>query len=324
MLVKKQKAFIGNDRIVSYLDNVLSKGRLHHASLFVGPSGVGKMTLARRVSASLLCERSQGLQTCGSCENCRVGTNNHPDVTIIERESEKKLIDVDRVRVLRERLSVSPWAAKWKVGMIDGADLLSPGAANALLKTLEEPPDHSIIMLCAERECDVPATIRSRAQILRFRPVPTKILEACRPQNTALPVSYAFHRPGRLLAANKNDFEKAQSNVRELLTLLSDSRNYRFLDQWFSSASKSTIEEKTRQLRDLFQILFRDAWLANKHAGGRITGDVLMEKGTRTPLESISEHLLVKGLLALRDIPKRVKENTHPRLLFESLITNIP
>lgn len=150
-------------------------GRLAHALLVCGPRGVGKRHLVERLAASLVCrERLADGAACGRCADCRLfAAGSHPDLIRVGPDPEAKSdeITVGAVRAFAQRESLTPSRADWKVAILDPADRLNPAAANALLKTLEEPAGRTLICLVAERIGQLPATVRSRCLQIRV-PVP--------------------------------------------------------------------------------------------------------------------------------------------------------
>jgi len=161
------------DAIWSRLQAARAADRLAHGLLISGPNGVGKRALARALAQSLLCQtpNAQGL-ACGQCADCRLlAAGSHPDLIEVGPDPESKSgeIPIDAVRLFAERESLTPSRAPFKVVLIDPADRLNQAAANALLKTLEEPTGHTVLCLIGERIGRLPATIRSRCLLI---PVP--------------------------------------------------------------------------------------------------------------------------------------------------------
>jgi DNA polymerase-3 subunit delta' len=144
--------------------------RVPHALLFSGAPGLGKRQLAEAFAQAALCEQPQsdGL-SCGQCHACRLfAAGTHPDYAVIEPESAGKAIRIDAVRSLIDFLNLTRSFGQYKVAIVEPADALNVHAANALLKTLEEPPEGVLLMLVTSLPSALPATVRSRCQVLGF------------------------------------------------------------------------------------------------------------------------------------------------------------
>jgi DNA polymerase III delta' subunit len=178
----------GHDDNVDRFRRILASGRMASTFLFVGPPGVGKRTFALKLAQALLCETvaEVELAPCGTCPSCQqVAVETHPDLELISKPSEKSFIPVelfigDRDHRMREGLchniSLKPFLGGRKIAIIDDADYLNQEGANCLLKTLEEPPPKSVIILIGSSEQTQLPTIRSRCQIVRFRPLPQPVV----------------------------------------------------------------------------------------------------------------------------------------------------
>lgn len=150
------------------------QSRLTHALLIAGPLGVGKRHFAKALTAYMLCEARSGY-ACGQCRSCLQFTaGHHPNATVLQRlvdektGKEKRDISIEQIRELGERLSLSSHYGQAKVAVIDPVDALNLNGSNALLKTIEEPPANSFLILISERPQALPATLRSRCQRLRM------------------------------------------------------------------------------------------------------------------------------------------------------------
>lgn len=145
-------------------------GRLAHALLLAGPRGVGKEHFATGLASFLLCEAAPvEARPCGACRSCaQLAAGTHPNLMRLAPAEDKRDIAIDDVRDLLDRLHLSSHYGQAKVAIVSPADALNPGGVNALLKTVEEPPPATHILLVAERWRALPATLRSRCQILRF------------------------------------------------------------------------------------------------------------------------------------------------------------
>ncbi len=159
---------VGQARAVARLRRAVMHERVPSALLLFGPAGLGKRTLAEALAARLLC-LDGGDDACGACAHCaRVARGVHPDVRIVEREEDRRDIRVEQVRELARWLSLQPLMATRKVVIVDGAHLLNEHGQNALLKTLEEPPGASVLVLTAPSAALVLPTVRSRCQLVRL------------------------------------------------------------------------------------------------------------------------------------------------------------
>lgn len=171
----------GHDRVVDELRSTLARGRFPHAFLFVGPEGVGKRAFALTLAQALLCERAveTALDPCGVCPGClQVKAGTHPDVLQVARPDDKHELPIRVIRELCLDLGLKPMHGSRRVAIVDDADDLNDEAANAFLKTLEEPPPGSVLILIgtsAEVQLD---TIVSRCRVVRFDPVPEPELAA--------------------------------------------------------------------------------------------------------------------------------------------------
>lgn len=149
----------------------LVNGRLPHALLFGGPAGLGKRALARLLAATLLCEEPHDGQPCNHCRACHLfASGNHPDFLLVQPEEGKRSIGIEAVRDMSGFLALKSHTGERKVVIVEPADALSQSAANALLKTLEEPTANSYLLLCSDQPASLLATIRSRCQKIPFTP----------------------------------------------------------------------------------------------------------------------------------------------------------
>lgn len=149
-------------------------GRLPHALLLAGPAGLGKGVFARRLIRALLCTQvdAEG-KACGLCRGCRlVQVGSHPDMQVLQPEEDGKPIKIDAVRELCIFLGCTTQYGGYKIALLEPADRLNVNAANSLLKTLEEPPGNSLLLLVSDRPARLPATVRSRCQRIDFAPPP--------------------------------------------------------------------------------------------------------------------------------------------------------
>lgn len=167
---------IGQEHVTVPLSNALESGRTHHAYLFSGPRGCGKTSSARIMARSLNCEKGPTPNPCGQCQSCKDLVANGPgSLDVIELDAATHGL-VDDARDLRDKAFFAPVQSKYKIYIIDEAHQLGPGAANALLKVVEEPPPHVIFIFATTEPEKLISTIRSRTHHYPFRLVPPGIL----------------------------------------------------------------------------------------------------------------------------------------------------
>ncbi|HDK41429.1 MAG TPA: DNA polymerase III subunit delta', partial [Nitrospirae bacterium] len=182
------KQVIGQERALKILRRCIAKNRIAHAYLFAGEDGIGKKLTAVNFAKTLNCrnnaddslftagEKEKSAVEADSCDNCsscvKIDKRSHPDVFFIAPENGQ--IKVNAIRRLEESLSYKAFEGNWKIAVIDGAETLNQSAANAFLKTLEEPPGRSVLVLISSMPELVPLTVRSRCQRINFSPLPLK------------------------------------------------------------------------------------------------------------------------------------------------------
>jgi DNA polymerase-3 subunit gamma/tau len=169
---------IGQEHVTTPLSNALSSGNIHHAYLFSGPRGCGKTSSARIMARSLNCEKGPTPNPCGICQSCKDLVANGPgSLDVIELDAATHGL-VDDARDLRDKAFFAPVTSRYKIYIIDEAHQLGPGAANALLKVVEEPPAHVLFIFATTEPDKLIATIRSRTHHYPFRLVPPAILSS--------------------------------------------------------------------------------------------------------------------------------------------------
>ena len=171
-----QNPIIGHQQIIEQFQHAVASDRIAGAYLFVGPAGVGKETVARYFAQLIFCQQdTQPPTVCGACLACRkVDSGNHPDLQFIRPEG--SLLKIGQIRELQKQIIYEPLEARRKVYILTDVDRMNDYAENALLKTLEEPPASSVLILLTSNVRVLLPTTRSRCQILQFHPLPTQEL----------------------------------------------------------------------------------------------------------------------------------------------------
>ena len=215
---KKFEQIIGQDAIIKTLTNSLSKNKLAHAYLFSGLRGSGKTTTARIFAKAMQCANGPTPTPCEECENCKMANeNSHIDIIEMDAASNRKIEDI---RELIEHTKYKPSIGRYKIFIIDEVHMLTNEAFNALLKTLEEPPEYVKFILATTDPLKLPSTILSRVQHFRFNKIPEKTIESYL-QNVLAKENVTYEVEAlRLIVKN------AKGSVRDSLTVLDQAIAY--------------------------------------------------------------------------------------------------
>lgn len=286
----------GQDEVVNRFRTALDNGRLASTFLFVGPDGCGKRSLALKLAQSFLCERvaEEHLAPCGECPACKQAmAGTHPDIDVIAKPEDKSSIPLemligDKEHRMREglcfRISLKPFSGRRKIAIIDDADYLFHEGANCLLKTLEEPPPRSVLILLGTSEQRQLPTIRSRCQVVRFRPlaaddVATILIEQRLTDDSAAAQRAASMAGGsvsavvRMLNPELGDFRnELLQNLGQ--TMLQPAVMVKLVQTFVDAAGKESAAKKLR-LKDALSTAvdyFREAMLANSGIATSATG----------------------------------------------------
>lgn len=202
------------------LSAALNSKQLPHAWLFCGPRGLGK-TSAARILAKVLSCKSGGKDACGKCELCvQTATGSSPDVIEIDAASNR---GIDEIRILKEGVALAPMAAKYKVYIIDEVHMLTTEAANALLKTLEEPPAHVVFVLCTTEPEKLPETVVSRCTVVKFnKPTEEEMMARLEKVVKSEELRIKNNELGMIISAAKGSFRDAIKILEQVMMAKGD------------------------------------------------------------------------------------------------------
>jgi DNA polymerase-3 subunit delta' len=301
------------EQILKRFAALLKNNRLAHAYLFIGPEGVGKGETALAVAKLLNCEAPLDGLPCGACPPCRkIQSGNHPDVRTIE-SSRSESIKIEQIRAVIADVQLRPYEAERKVVIIRNTENLTPESGNALLKTLEEPPSGSLLILTTsvpEKNLD---TVRSRCQPVAFLPSPREAIEARLMKENSLERPQArflgYYAQGYLTKARRfhDDGLFARKNeVIDHIIYSADSQVY--------LKEVAADKDRTKELLDVLYIWFRDLLLLKLGAEERVMNlDRVRDLKAKTKQYSVEE---IKDILD--DVVRTM------RLLNENLNVKIP
>ncbi|MDD5528121.1 MAG: DNA polymerase III subunit delta' [Patescibacteria group bacterium] len=346
MNIKNGWPLAGNRPITDFLEKSLANGKVAHTYIFLGPKDLGKTAAAVFFAKCLLCQKQKiGVFSlaCGACPSCRQMQNNpgadngfetlHGDFHLLKKEAEKKNISIEQVREFIRILEMSSFMNSYKVGIIKEADDLSESAANALLKTLEEPRPKVVIILTAARLEKIPATIVSRSQVLNFLPVSNAVIYdylindlAC-PRVQAKNISRLSAGRPALAAKFFEDQEFYQSYLSKTETFLhffKENLNERLsaVDKIAGGKEEENKVEAALDVLNVWQGLLRDLLLLNAN-----NGDLIQHEPLRAMMDGLKNKLNGSRLLELNGLLRRgekyLRANVNPKLVLENIAINI-
>ncbi len=308
----------GHDLLVQLFADVVTRSRLGHAYLFVGPSGVGKKLFAFELAKTLLCEKRVGkFDACDRCPSClQVGAGTHPDVMFASRPEDKHEFplavlvgnnkDAKAPEGLIERLSRKPARGGYKIAIVDDADDFNDESANAFLKTLEEPPPNTVLILLATELNRQLPTILSRCQVIHFSSLPIPLVaELLRKQGVESDLAERIARisGGSLGQAQELKDDAIWSFRRSLVESLSSRRidTVRLAETWVSFVEEAGKETSLHRRRASLMIkLLIELLEAALSASIGIATDGL-DKDNQTAIQSLANRLGTDRLLQLID-----------------------
>lgn len=260
---------IGQTPIKAHLTGALSENKISHAYIFAGEEGSGKMMIAERFAAALQCTDTED-RPCGSCISCmQAESHNHPDIIFVTHE--KKIISVEDIRSqLVNDISIKPYSGQYKIYIIDDAEKMNEAAQNALLKTLEEPPEYAVILLLTTNTGAFLQTILSRCVTLTIRPIEDALIKDYLMAHFKLPdyvaglcASFSCGCIGKAIRYAQDDsFNSTREEIVKFLKSISGMSQTSIYDTLSDLSSRSSETGDGHSLLedcfDIFSIWYRD------------------------------------------------------------------
>ncbi len=312
---------IGHGRVLSALRHAVAGGRPHHAYLLLGPQGIGKKTIAKALCSALLCDRGEA-EPCGTCPSChKLQQGMHTGVTQVLPGGKANQIGVDAIAEIQRQLSYRRLEGAWRVVLIDDCGQMNDSAQNKLLKTLEEPPEGTVLVLTALHPGQLLQTVRSRCQKLGLGVVPQEAI-----QRWLIAQHGATHEAAHAAATGSRGVPGRALELLDPETGGELLGRVSLLGRALDGDAPSIAEATSMVDRDklacaemlvLLQELLRDAMV--RAAGGRAT---LAHPSVELtgPLARLSARALAEHALRIEDVQEKLTRNVHPGGLVEVLL----
>lgn len=328
---------VGHDWAVQLLSAAIKNGRIGHAYLITGPQQIGKSTLARTFAQALNCEEPIASRPCGECRSCRlIAQDHHPDIHLLSPEVSdrgKSVIKVDQIRALQRQLQLSTLEGRYRIAILKQFDAANPSAANAFLKTLEEPPPGVILLLTAADADSLLPTISSRCRTITLRPLGSETIEqslmtqwGVAPDDALLLAHLADGRPGWAIEASEHEqiLQTRQQNLNQLHEALEGKRVRRFV----LAEKLSRNPGKLPQLLRTWLSWWRDLSLV-AYGQGTVNPSVPISNiDQQRVLEDLagvwSTESIVQNLAATGQAIQYLAQNANTRLVMENLLLGYP
>ncbi len=298
-----------------------------HAYLFVGPPQIGKLTLAYDFARALNCTGND--KPCAACRSCKaIAAGKHPDVRLVRRLADRSEILVEQLRDLQNELALKPYEARWRIAIIENIHEANANAANAFLKTLEEPAPQVVLLLTAHNPEAVLQTIRSRCQIIPLRPLPnTQVERALRERHQVeterapLLARLSGGRIGWAIEAAQDEelLTTRNAQLQDLLAALPQGRAARIeLAGRFTRGDADVMP-----MLDLWLSWWRDLLLVKGQCADSIVNLDFRERLTRDA-EHLELSAIQKYVLTIQAARQQVEQNVNARLALEVMLLAAP
>lgn len=324
------KDVVGHKNIIQYISSAVTSGKVSHAYILNGERGSGKKLLAKLFAMSLQChDREDDGDPCGKCQSCKQAVNgNQPDIIYVKHEK-PNTISVDDIRTqVNNDIVVKPYSSRYKIYIIPEADLMSVQAQNAILKTIEEPPEYAVILLLTENAESMLPTIRSRCVMLKLRNIKDQLVKKYLMEQLMIPdykadvcVAFAQGNIGKAaMLANSEYFNEIKEEVIHLLRNIKEMQ----VEELVEAVKKSmTYKMEIGDYLDMIAIWYRDVLIykATKNVDKVIFADqikYIKEQASKSSYEGI-ENILD----ALEKAKARLKANVNFELTMDLLLLAI-
>ena len=319
---------IGHEKAVESLQNAIMLGKVSHAYIFSGEDGSGKKTLADAFAMTLQCEKG-GKEACMNCPSCKKAlTRNHPDIIYLKPEKDN-VIKVDDIREqINNDMAIKPYSGNKKIYIINHADRMNEAAQNALLKTIEEPPEYGIIILLSENEEKFLPTIRSRCVTIEIRPVKDELIKEYLIKTLNVPeeeaaICAAFAQGNIGKAARLSGSEDFNAIKNETLQLVKRIRDMELAE--LTAAIKNIAEYKIgiNDYFDIITIWYRDilVYKATMDANKIIFQDEIYEIKKQSSVSSYDG--LDRIINAINTCKNEIQANVKVELALEKMLLTI-
>lgn len=322
----------GHKNQLQFLQTAILNNKLANAYLFYGPMGLGKKMVVDYFVKSIFCQ-SDKVKPCNLCQHCRqIAKKTFLDIHILGKNEE---LSAENIRDFLSHLSLSNVSGNRRLAIIYGLERINLFGANALLKTLEEPPRNTTIVLVADNIAGLPATIISRCQLLKFRQLSKKDMDGWLQnfdfdtQTKQTIINLSFGKPGLALTLMSDKLEIFKDNCKFIIKLLSNNLFFSLqaIDKWFTDLKKQNPGSKTvelgfltRQFLDLYEVFLRDILMRQID---RPVVNILFQDEINKIAGSFDKQKLLNNLLAINQSRRSLKNNVAPQLLWENLFLNI-
>jgi len=308
----------GQEKAFEYIDAAVSEERLAHSVIFAGPKGVGRSNLALYLAKAVNC-LSGGKRPCGSCRSCdKIERGIHPDVKTVTRDEKSGEIKIGEIRKIGREIVLKPYEGRYKVFIIEEADYMNQEASNAFLKTLEEPPQKSLIILTAESALKLLSTVASRCQIVRLHALDKIRLKhvlmsryGMDDRRAEFASRFSQGRLGRALCVTDKAVEARNET----------------LEAFFEKKAKEQLIKKRTDLIEKLDILalwYRDLLVYKASGDTELLVNIDLVDHIKRATDSLDADNILRVFERVTETRRLVEDNVNPKLALRVLYRDMP